>query len=205
MYKVFINDKEIVFERSTTGPKSLNFKGSDYQSVKEIVGYVKKNGTKIRKSILFESPYPYRDFKKFAGNFRIIKAAGGIVFNLNSPNEILMIYRLGKWDLPKGKIDKGEGVRTAALREVEEECGVKKLKITRKLRHTFHLYQIKGEWVLKQTSWFMMSCADKTILKPQGEEGIEKAEWVSPKKLAGYLPLSYTSIADLIKNELLGG
>ncbi|HMT28649.1 MAG TPA: NUDIX domain-containing protein [Bacteroidia bacterium] len=204
MYKVFINDQEIVFKRPESGLKKLKINDDRATTIGEIVKLIHSNRNSLKKSVCIESSHPYLDFLNFRKHFRVIKAAGGIVHKKESPAEILLIFRLGNWDLPKGKIDKGEAVKTAALREVEEECGIQKLTINKQLSHTYHLYQIKSGWVIKQTSWFSMTCADKSVLKPQAEEGIEKAKWVSIKTLPRYLPLSYTSIADLIKKEVLG-
>jgi len=201
MYKVFINDQEISFESLISQNHKIKAGRAEFTSVKQLVLVIKKSG--LKRNIRFFSSKPFRDFQEFTKHFRTIKAAGGLVNKTNSSDKILMIFRLGKWDLPKGKIDKGEGVKTAAQREVEEECGIGNLQITEKLKSTYHLYQNKGEWVIKQTSWFRMETSDKKVLKPQAEEGVEKAEWVSIKKLPEYLPLSYASIASLVYDEIL--
>ncbi len=201
MYKVFINDQEICFENRISLSEKKPFESSKFTSVKQLVKAVKKSS--IKRNIYFFTNEPFHDFQDFTKQFRTIKAAGGLVHKTNSPDKILMIFRLGKWDLPKGKIDKSEGVKVAALREVEEECGISNLNITEKLKSTYHLYQIKNKWVIKHTSWFRMETSDKKVLKPQAEEGIEKAEWVSKKKIKEYLPLSYSSIAYLLTEEIL--
>ncbi|HLG03659.1 MAG TPA: NUDIX domain-containing protein, partial [Bacteroidia bacterium] len=88
----------------------------------------------------------------------LIEAAGGVVLNDN--HELLLIFRKGKWDLPKGKMDAGETPQQAAMREVSEECGIGKLKIVRPLEPTFHTYLEKGKFILKKTWWYEMRCAD---------------------------------------------
>ena len=101
----------------------------------------------------------------FNSLFRLIEAAGGLV--KNQKEEWLFIYRNGKWDLPKGKIEKGEGIKKAAIREVKEECGIKKLKILKELPSTYHTYFMEEKAILKRTYWFEMSCGDDSKLVPQ--------------------------------------
>ena len=113
-----------------------------------------------------------------------IKAGGGYV--LNSQRELLMIYRRGFWDLPKGKLDEGETIEECAVREVEEECGISQLSTQSKPFSTFHLYEEKGKAVVKESVWFKMTCADDNELIPQTEEDILEARWVKtpiPKEL----------------------
>lgn len=111
----------------------------------------------------------------FRAHFREIDAAGGLVRNEN--NEYLLIYRKGKWDLPKGKLDKGETPQQAALREVEEECGAHDLKIGEELSPSYHTYEQNGVRILKKTYWFEM-ISDQEEFTPETEEDIEKVEWV---------------------------
>jgi ADP-ribose pyrophosphatase YjhB (NUDIX family) len=129
----------------------------------------------------------------FQQRFKLIKAAGGIV---SKGDEILMIYRLGKWDLPKGKRYKGEKSDVAALREVEEECNVK-VKLLTKLCTTWHTYlptADKERGHLKKTTWYAMSCLDDTHMLPQVEEGIEQVAWMSEEAVRDALKNSYQSI-----------
>ncbi len=130
--------------------------------------------------------------KKF---FKIVKAAGGVVFNDNS--EILMIFRLGKWDLPKGKLEKGEKFKYAAIREVEEECGISGLEITNKLDISYHIH-FRKTWILKKTAWFKMYSIDKSDLVPQLEEGITKVEWVATDSLKPLTLDTYRSIREVL-------
>ncbi len=124
----------------------------------------------------------------------IIIAGGGIV--TNELGELLMIFRRGKWDLPKGKLDKGESIEHCALREVEEETGVKKLKLGELLLVTTHEYFDK--WVqadvIKETHWFRMFVSGVPALIPQTEEDITAIEWTSLEKVANRLNESYDTI-----------
>ncbi|OFZ00771.1 MAG: hypothetical protein A3K10_07900, partial [Bacteroidetes bacterium RIFCSPLOWO2_12_FULL_31_6] len=137
-------------------------------------------------------------FNQFLSPFKIIYAAGGIVNN--TKGQKLFIYRLNKWDLPKGKIENDENKKEAAIREVNEECGVAELSIKKELSNTYHIYTIKDELVLKQTNWFEMESSFEGELIPQTEENITKAEWLSEKEIKEkVLKNTYSSIADLIK------
>jgi 8-oxo-(d)GTP phosphatase len=123
--------------------------------------------------------------------YKVLKAAGGIV--KNKENKILMMLRLKKWDLPKGKLDKGESSKMAAIREVEEECGVK-AKLGKKICTTFHTYTYKNIDILKQTKWYAMDLLDDSNMKPQIEEDIEKLVWMDKKQTNSALLNSYSSI-----------
>ena len=126
--------------------------------------------------------------------FKIIKAAGGVIFK---DDKILMILRLGKWDLPKGKMEKNEEPMICAVREVEEECGIK-AKIIEKLKPTYHSYNLKGKRIMKKTYWYSMECTDDSNLKPQTEEGIEDLKWLTTKEVKHALKNSYNSITHLL-------
>ncbi len=130
--------------------------------------------------------------------FKIIKAAGGLV---EKDGKLLMIHRLGIWDLPKGKLNKGEDVQLGALREVEEECNIK-VAITGELPNTWHSYAYKGKKILKKTSWFTMQCLDDTYMKPQAEEFIEEVRFMTPDEVLEVLPDSYASIQFVIRDYL---
>jgi len=123
--------------------------------------------------------------------FEFRKAAGGVV--CNPDDERLMIFRFGKWDLPKGHVEKGETIRYAAVREVQEETGVRDVAADRCIAKTYHIYNMDGRWILKQTAWYdMYSVA--AALTPQTEEGIEKAVWVSKEQMYKNLATSYSSL-----------
>ncbi len=122
--------------------------------------------------------------------FTIIKAAGGLV---KEGKNILMIYRLKRWDLPKGKLDKGETMKECAVREVEEECNIK-VALGDKICTTWHTYTRFKKRILKKTNWYNMSCLDDTKMQPQEDEDIEAVAWFSTKKVEENLKNSYPSI-----------
>lgn len=124
-----------------------------------------------------------------------IKAGGGVV--VNPEGEILMIFRRKCWDLPKGKLDKGETIEECALREVREECGVQNLALGQFICTTRHEYQERGTQIIKETSWFEMQGSGK--LTPQTEEDIESARWVVPSEVETLLKNSYPTIQEVIR------
>ena len=131
------------------------------------------------------------------GHFEFRRAAGGVVSNPGG--EKLMIFRNGRWDLPKGHVEKGETIPGAAVREVGEETGLGNIAIGKLIAKTYHIYNMDGRWILKQTSWFDMFSAYTGILVPQTDEGIEKAVWVSNDNMFRNLESSYSSLAYLGK------
>lgn len=128
--------------------------------------------------------------------FKVILAGGGVVYNEH--NEILLIYRIGFWDLPKGKLDKGETLKQCAVREVQEETGLTKISVQEKIITTYHTYQEKGKYILKESHWFKMKVDNNPILIPQIEEQIEIAKWVSQEDVKKYMPQMYSSIRDVL-------
>lgn len=128
-----------------------------------------------------------------------IQAAGGLVFN--DEGHVLVIFRHGHWDLPKGKVDPGETLEEAAVREVEEETGIGNLKLEKHLLNTYHTYPHKGGEVLKETTWYLMRCPGGDF-KPQTEEGITKAEWRDPSDLEDVKTNTYENIR-LVLAELV--
>jgi 8-oxo-dGTP pyrophosphatase MutT (NUDIX family) len=117
----------------------------------------------------------------------------------NEKGEILFIFRLGKWDLPKGKLAGNETTEETALREVKEETGLLKLKITGSLHSTFHIYTRKGKQILKQTHWYEMEAKSAQSLIPQTEEEISEVRWVGREDLKAILSNTYGSIRELLK------
>ena len=137
--------------------------------------------------------------KKVTKSMTLIRAAGGLVINENG--EYLFIYRNNKWDIPKGKIEEQEGIKEAAVREVEEECGIKVSALGKRICKTYHTYIYKGEVVLKKTYWFDMRCQGKPRLKPQKEEGITEVRWFKRGHIEPILHNTFPSIRDVLMKE----
>lgn len=147
------------------------------------------------------TPDPHQLFKTVVADIKIIKAAGGVV--KNGHGEYLFIHRLGKWDLPKGKLEEDEKVRSAAKREVEEECGVDVDYLGAKFCTTYHTYTMRGKVVLKQTNWYEMGVNKSPELTPQLEEDIDQAEWINIRE--GFEKIAentYPLILDIAKRLL---
>lgn len=125
-----------------------------------------------------------------------IDAGGGVV--QNEKGNILMIYRRGKWDLPKGKRDKGEDIAECALREVKEETGLQKLQLGDHICDTFHIYNQNGEQLLKQTAWYRMQASQKEKLEPQKEENILEAKWLNEKEIGSLIYKSYEAVREVL-------
>jgi ADP-ribose pyrophosphatase YjhB (NUDIX family) len=137
---------------------------------------------------------------KIQRHFKFIEAGGGLV--VNEAGEILLIFRNDKWDLPKGKLKKGEKEDEGAVREVEEECGVKDVYITGNFKPTYHIYILKDRPVLKKTVWFAMHCLKDQDLKPQLEEGITRVEWFKIENLKEVFENTYPSVKAVLEEYL---
>lgn len=119
---------------------------------------------------------PDETFEQFCSIYKVIHAAGGLVFN--KEKKLLAIFRRGFWDLPKGKIEDDETIPEAAVREVMEETGISRVKLKKKIGKTYHTYSTrKYKRVLKVSHWYKMKTKDIEVT-PQTEEDIEKVEWV---------------------------
>ena len=132
----------------------------------------------------------------FWKKFTIIKAGGGLI--LNEKKEILFIFRRGKWDLPKGKLDKGETIEECAKREVGEETGLHNVKLGKFLTTTFHTYNESGKHILKESYWYLMNASSKESLLPQLEEQITLLQWQTEKEIPALLNNTFPSIVDVL-------
>ena len=197
MYKVFVNDKPLNLipealkhEVGQENPQ-LEYAGPD-----TFVNALELLSTESEVTVYHAELKPM--WKSFKKRYQYIKAAGGVVSNPNG--QLLFILRFGIWDLPKGKIEKGEKPKTAAVREVEEECGVRGLTITGKLPSTYHIYQFKGRSVLKRTHWFRMVTDYDGPFKPQLEEDITEVKWLNDQEATLAIGDSYASIRELMRS-----
>lgn len=135
--------------------------------------------------------------KAFFKKFTFIQAAGGLV--QNEKKEILMIFRRGKWDLPKGKLDKGESLEDCAVREVEEETGLQNVQLISPLIITYHTYHEGARFMLKESHWYNMKVKGEQKLVPQTSEDIHEIKWVTAKAAEKLFPESYPSVTDVIR------
>lgn len=134
--------------------------------------------------------------KIFISSFETIEAAGGIV--QNDEKDILFIFRRGKWDLPKGKMEPGESPEICAEREIEEETGVKGLTLKRKIGDTYHLYHENNKMILKISKWFYFTCHANRDLRPQPEEDITEVKWIQTRVIKEPMLNTYKTIRDIM-------
>jgi 8-oxo-dGTP pyrophosphatase MutT (NUDIX family) len=134
--------------------------------------------------------------KAFFKKFVVIQAGGGLV--QNADNEILLIFRKGMWDLPKGKLDRGETLEQCAVREVEEETGLKNVQLIAPLATTYHTYHEGTRFILKESHWYSMKIDGEQTLVPQTEEDIHDIKWVAPIDLTNYISKAFPSVADVL-------
>lgn len=193
MYKIFVGNKPIVL--TTELETETDFKNFmiDSVDINKVLAKLKKDKYKsvrlvgVDKDVLL---------KKFLALLPNVIAGGGKVYNAN--NEILFIFRNGKWDLPKGKAEAKETINQTALREVEEETGITGLSITKPLEITYHIFKKNDRHYIKVTYWFQMYSEYEGELIPQEKEGITKVKWIAETKLKKVLNNSYSNIKLLI-------
>lgn len=198
MYKVFHNHKAIVFSNDTPFDDFRGIELNPSSNAPEQIAGLFKNDSDPN-DIWVKSPDIDLMFNSFSAQFEPIEAAGGLV--KNPEGNFLFIHRLGKWDLPKGKIEKKESPQAAAIREVIEECSVGGLSIISNLPVTYHIYSFNHRWLLKKTFWFEMYCLDWQNPKPQTEEDIQAVEWISASQepLQTLFSNTYRSLLEVFK------
>ncbi len=199
-YRIYINEKVILLTESL--PEAVD----SYQQIDNQTFDLKIIYTWIlahKSNMFFVLCADAKAFlKRVRQSVTLIEAAGGLV--KNEKKAFLFIYRNDKWDLPKGKIEKDETVKEAAVREVEEECSITVNKLGKKLCKTYHVYVSRGEVVLKKTYWYNMKCKGQNKLKPQREEGITDVRWFKRDDIDPILANTFPSIMDVLeKADLL--
>lgn len=197
MYKVFVNEKKLTISKYPEDiEKNLRYEGF---ATLEIAVDLLQNTSCPELNVYGDNIEEL--WEDFTHMFHVIEAAGGIVTNPNK--EILFIKRLSKWDLPKGKVEKGESLEQAALREVEEETGLRELILENFINNTFHIYtERNGDRVLKTTYWFKMSYGGSGTATPQLEEGITEVDWKSDSRIRQEVfPATFHNIR-MILNEV---
>jgi 8-oxo-dGTP pyrophosphatase MutT (NUDIX family) len=199
LYKIYYDHKKVIIADEA----DVNFNGNN-------ILFAEFDNAEILKALIqtlldvpsLESLYVYGKnpeliWETYKSLYTIIEAAGGLV--LNKATHALLIFRQGKWDLPKGKIEKKETIEQAAIREVIEECGVKELEINEKLCITYHVYNLDEKKILKFSHWFLMRCNDnEQELVPQAVEGITDATWMTATEALNILDNSYSSVRDVL-------
>jgi len=196
--KIFLNDKTIELSGSIPVdlvPDAQVIQYSTRRRLKKDFRIFEKD-VKNQRLIIWSAKKEEKLKKKFFQIFTRINAAGGVV--KNEKGERLIIFRLGKWDLPKGKLDGKETPKDAAMREVKEETGLKELRITGLLPSTFHIYTRKEKQILKQTFWFRMEAQSTQTLIPEIKEDITEVRWISDDSIKMVFENTYETIKELL-------
>jgi 8-oxo-dGTP pyrophosphatase MutT (NUDIX family) len=178
---IYYLSKKIIVSTNNQNAENQSFKNLDELSKSEFFEEFEKFINQVDKNeLFFYSISIDKAIDKIKKVFKLIYAAGGLI---EKDNKFLFIYRLKKWDLPKGKLDMGEDPDEAAIRECEEECGISELKILEELNPTYHIYPHKGGYAIKKTFWYAMSSSFSGQLVPQLEESIERVEWFTKDEI----------------------
>lgn len=199
--KIYINDKPLVLTTDAQQyiqehPKAVKFsrfKGVSHRKLMQSVAHLNEKGTF---GAIIEDESEEALLEELYAKYTPIEAGGGVVEN--EEGDILMIFRRGKWDLPKGKLDEGEEIDECAIREVSEETGLERLKLGDKVCDTYHVYVQKKKNMIKRTAWYKMTGTIKEKPEPQEDEGIEKAKWVKREKLGPLIDKSYEAIKEVM-------
>ena len=209
-YKIFINGKSLYIVENPAEVEEIlsgdrHFIIQPYKDKKQFLGLLDiLTGNINPSSMIVYAKRPAKVLETVIEQFTYMEAAGGVV--RNEADEILLIFRRGFWDLPKGKQEKRESLEKAAVREVKEETGVDNVKVTGKVNFpglqnecTYHSYILDEDHILKGSHWFNMETAYSRKLKPQRSEDIEEAVWVREEDLENFYDRMYDSIIDVLK------
>ncbi|MBT8236778.1 MAG: NUDIX domain-containing protein [Bacteroidia bacterium] len=189
MYKVFVKDALLILTSDLSDTNHQDYYMLNGNAIQTAIDALANK--KLKQAYIYH-PNHEEILKKFTKKIPLQVAAGGVV--TNKKGKVLFIYRNDKWDLPKGKLKKGESLEKAAIREVEEETGVKGLKLENHLKTTYHIFKSGGTYRLKEVHWFAMKTSYDGKLKGQKSEGIAKVKWMGPKKIQKALENSYVNI-----------
>ncbi|MBK1897435.1 NUDIX hydrolase [Chryseobacterium paridis] len=195
MYKVFVNEKKLLLSKQSENlEKKVRYENfTTFEIALDLL-----ENTSVKELNVFGDDID-TIWKEFQSLFRIIEAAGGLVNN--SKGEMLFIKRLGKWDLPKGKMEKGESREESAVREIEEETGLKDVELLKFINTTYHIYvERNGDKILKCTHWFEMNFNGEDTSKPQIEEGITEVAWKNASQIENEVfPNTFKNIKLIVK------
>ncbi len=179
-------------KKKSTQNDVLFIKNNESLIVSNILEKLKKN----IKEVIILSDKINETFAAFGNAFTNIEASGGIV--QNEKKELLFIFRRGKWDLPKGKLEKKESPENCAAREIEEETGVKNLLLKHKIGETYHVYQERNVEILKTSHWYYFTCSGKQTTTPQTEEDISEVKWIHTRNIKQPVANTYQTIKDIL-------
>lgn len=202
MYKIFYEQRALIFPNIEEKDLIVDATSTQLETyeVEKIHNFLRQwLVVSFQDDVVIDKVSPEVLSAALCRTFRMAPAAGGVVL---CDGQFAAIERHGIPDLPKGHIEKGEDAATAAIREVEEETGLKGLKIVRQLPSSWHCYLFEDEWRLKQTSWFLMTATDASQTAPQLEEDITEVTFLGEYDLEWFLKNTYRSIADTLSDSL---
>jgi 8-oxo-dGTP pyrophosphatase MutT (NUDIX family) len=195
--KIYYNNKPLILANNEKSNKTFAeysvLMGATANNFNEAIHLLERKDTK---GVLLIDESREQIEKELLWAFYPLHSGGGVV--LNETGDVLMIFRRGRWDLPKGKLDEGEDIEQCAVREVIEETGLKTVEIKHKIGNTLHIYPMAGKLILKHTAWYLMQGSAKEPLLPQAEENIEKVMWVKPSGISCLLQNSFETIGDIL-------
>jgi 8-oxo-dGTP pyrophosphatase MutT (NUDIX family) len=189
MYKVFIENKLIIFQINSHLITPLKRK-----AIKEkIRDFLQSDGKELTIEVRGKS-----SFHEVFEGYKHIEAAGGLV---ERNNKFMFIKRHGVWDIPKGKMEYDETPEAAAVREIEEECGISAPKVKLHLTNTWHTYKQKNKKILKKTYWYWLDDNDDPMEPvPQEEEGITEVRFLGWDEIDLVESNTYASISEVIRS-----
>lgn len=193
MYKVFFNEQAIYivtndYNKSLTDAVKIN---TAQELMPLLVAFLENE-----EELIITNDNPQEVFEWLKAEMLYLEAAGGIV--KNEDDELLFIYRLDYWDLPKGKIEAGETPEVAAYREIKEECGISSHQLEEHLIDTYHMYERSGKMHLKKTFWYLFDLKDQSEeVLPQEEEDIELVSWFGDAEIELAMLETYESIKEV--------
>jgi len=197
-YKIYFGDRVLIL--SSKIPKSFEKNSGLFYKYENRLEFLELLNV-FEKFVHIQTLYVQHEredelLEKVKSFYTIVEAAGGIVYN--NDNQILLIFRRGKWDLPKGKVEKGEFYKQTALREVQEECGLKQIETGKHLFDTYHTYTQANEKILKRTVWYEMFLKNEETPVPQTAEDITEVKWFDYDSMAEVMKNTYASLKDLL-------
>ena len=198
-YIVYFNRKTLVFNNpqaiQAQADGIITVPGTGADALTTGLNWLKENPFADARAVFSELDFEH-GLEVLKAQFHLLRAAGGIV--MSPQKRLLFIYRLGYWDLPKGKVEKGETVKSAAKREIMEETGIDGITNVGEICRTWHTYTETGKNILKETSWYAFSAKTESPLIPQEQESITEAKWIEINNLDEIRRNTYPSILDVL-------
>ncbi len=202
--KIYYNNKPLILTNNAREYKHIHHAGSRYLSLAGALpdnfkqGFQQLDKPHIE-GVIIEDESQTALQSELYKLYEPIEAGGGVVENEHG--DILMIYRRGKWDLPKGKRDDGEDIAECAIREVTEETGLQQLHLIEKICDTYHIYSQNKQNLLKCTSWYRMKGSSLEQPQPQAEENILEAKWIAIRDIKPLLNKTYEAIREVLQQS----